>query len=127
MGGGCPSDENQGTAGLEGSRPGYVRYVVYFADEPADLTAYRKARAAGEDVGDIVALLQDEARKRRLDFAKRIAELGGVVVDYWPLTNAVTVEIPDGSVATLGAFEGLARVVPDKAYAPPGAAGVPPS
>jgi len=99
---------------LVGQKEGSERWIVLFDDEPLDLTAYKAAVTAGAGVLEAEDALREQAEKRRRDFAKNLKDLEGSVVEHWPLTNAVTVELPRGNVGTLGKMAGVKELRPDR-------------
>jgi hypothetical protein len=99
---------------LTGQRDGSERWVVFFADDPLDLTAYRSAQKAGAGVREAEEALRDQAAARRKEFAKNLKDLEGVVIEHWYLTNAVTVEIPSGNVGSLRHMAGIKEIRPDR-------------
>jgi hypothetical protein len=99
---------------LGGQREGTERWVVHFADEPLDLTAYRAAQKAGAGVREAEEALREQAVARRKDFAKNLKDLEGVVVEHWYMTNAVTVEIPSGNVGSLRHMAGIKEIRADR-------------
>jgi hypothetical protein len=112
---GCPEDKPEGPKPLEGSTPGMQRYVVYFGSGGPDLTAYRAAvENEPEKVGELVDKMRAEAKAARMKFVQKLKAYDGRVVDYWWMSNAVTVEIPAGNAASLHVIEDVKRVEPDK-------------
>lgn len=113
--GGCSGDGDDAPPALAGAGDNTLRFIVYFDEKAgADLSAYRKAVAAGKDTAEIEAGLREEAKKRHKEFTKQLETFRGEVVEYWFLTNAVTVELPGVNGANLQNIEGVVRVEPDR-------------
>jgi hypothetical protein len=111
----CSDDDDEVAGGaLLGSNEGVERWVVHFETGAPDLTAYHAALDKDGDTASIELQLREQAMTRRQDFARAVGELGGKIVDYWWLTNAVTVEIPVGNVKSLKMMSDVKELTPDR-------------
>lgn len=111
----CSDEEGPAVQPLAGSNQGMVRYVVHLKGDPPDASAYRAALA--EDPAKAAALaeeLKQVAADGRKKLVQALRAYDGRVVDHWFLTNAVTVEIPEGNALSLQAIDGVERVEPDQ-------------
>ena len=114
FGAGCSDPPPEGPAPMPGAKPGTQRWVVHLVGDAPDLVAYRAARGKGEGVETAEDALRKAARDRAKPLRQSLKGLDGKIVDYWWMTNAVTVEVPEGAVGTLKGLDGVDRIVPDQ-------------
>ncbi len=99
---------------IEGTKDGTERWIVYLEGEGPDLGAYREAAKKGPEAqAEVAAKMKAETKAKHAPFVKMLAERGGTVVEHWWMTNAVTVEIPEGTSDAVREFEGVQRIAPD--------------
>lgn len=98
---------------MSGSKPGTERWVVYLASQSIDLAPYKKAQAEGDPLDVIEAKLVKEMKAESKRFARGLKELNGSVIEYWVLSNAITIEVPAGNVGSVGTMEGVEKMIPD--------------
>lgn len=110
--GGFLCDDND--SAIEGTKDGTERWIVYLEGEAPDLSAYREAAKAGPKAqADLAEKMKAETKVKHAPFVKMLAERGGTVIEHWWMTNAVTVEIPEGTSDAVSEFEGVKRIAPD--------------
>lgn len=112
----CAGDDDGGDRKpLPGSAPSLERWVVRFAGDGPDLTAYRKATAQDPGaVPAIVAGLREKHEKDHVEFKTKVEAVGGRVVDWWWMSNAATIEIDPSGLPTIQKAEGVKSVTPDR-------------
>ena len=84
------------------------------------LSAYQKARQEGNPTDEIEEELRSQARAKARKIRRKLKTIQAKVVETWYLTHAFTVELPQASVPTLKALDGIERIEPDVLYTEPG-------
>lgn len=111
---GCDEEAPEEPTAIPGAKVGSERWVVFFDENAVDLSAYRTAQKEKADTTKIEAQLRADAKERYKDFEAKLAGFDGIIVDYWYLTSAVTVEIPSGARGTLKTLPGVTGIKPDQ-------------
>jgi hypothetical protein len=99
---------------LAGTQAGLERWIVVFEGEP-DLTEYRAALKEGPtQARAYLEKKRVETMQARAPLAEQLRTMSANVVDYWWMTNAITVELPADNVESLKVIPGVKEVRPDK-------------
>ncbi|MCA8968448.1 MAG: S8 family serine peptidase [Planctomycetes bacterium] len=107
--------------GVPGKRAGTERWFVHFTGEPIDLSAYRRemyGERNPERVAALVAGYERAMQAAQRAFVDRVRALDGTVTDQYWLIHACVIEITPAMLPAVRALDGVARLEPDRLYAP---------